>query len=250
MLRVLLVLLLLANLGFYAWSHGLLEGVVSAPPNQREPERLRDQVRPEAIRLPGETPRPGAALQLPGAGLQPAVAADTGATSAALTGAASAAAAITTACLESGHFTEAEFTTARAVLRTQLPADAWRPILHEKAGVFMLYLGRFPTRDAMQRRQAELRPLGVKAEEVLNSPGFEFGLSLGRYTDKREAEAGLAALQGKGLRAARLVTITPPVLTYSVRVPAADEALQSQLQTLKPRLNGRGFSACRVGTAA
>lgn len=51
MLRLVVLLLLLANAGFYAWSQGLLTGVLPWPPDAREPERLHRQVNPDAIRI-------------------------------------------------------------------------------------------------------------------------------------------------------------------------------------------------------
>lgn len=51
MLRLLVLLLVLANVGFYAWSQGLLVAVLPWPPDAREPQRLQQQVRPEAIRV-------------------------------------------------------------------------------------------------------------------------------------------------------------------------------------------------------
>lgn len=58
MLRALVVLLLLANLAFFAWTLGWLDGVVGARASgDREPERLQRQVRPEAVRiLPASAP--------------------------------------------------------------------------------------------------------------------------------------------------------------------------------------------------
>ena len=53
MLRLLVLLLVLANVGFYAWSQGLLVAVLPWPPDTREPQRLQQQVRPEAVRLAG-----------------------------------------------------------------------------------------------------------------------------------------------------------------------------------------------------
>jgi hypothetical protein len=47
MLKVLVWLLVLANVGFYAWSHGYVGG----PPGQEEPERMKRQVNPEAIQV-------------------------------------------------------------------------------------------------------------------------------------------------------------------------------------------------------
>lgn len=69
MLRLLVLVLLLANVGYYAWTQGHLTGIVSVPPHQGEPERLQRQVRPEAIQLApqraGGNP-PGAAAGRPG----------------------------------------------------------------------------------------------------------------------------------------------------------------------------------------
>lgn len=65
MLRLLVLVLLLANVGYYAWTQGYLVGIVSAPPHQREPERLQQQVRPEAIRLGAPAPRPPGAASSP-----------------------------------------------------------------------------------------------------------------------------------------------------------------------------------------
>jgi hypothetical protein len=66
MLRLLVLVLLLANVGYYAWTQGYLVGIVSAPPHQREPERLQRQVRPEAVRIgPPMAPAPVPAASRP-----------------------------------------------------------------------------------------------------------------------------------------------------------------------------------------
>ena len=56
MLRLLVIALVIANLLFFGWSRGWLDGVVGAPASgERDPQRLVNQVRPEVIRLwPGE----------------------------------------------------------------------------------------------------------------------------------------------------------------------------------------------------
>ncbi len=49
MLKLLIVLLLLANGAYYAWSHGALTQLGLAPTHQAEPERLQQQVQPERL---------------------------------------------------------------------------------------------------------------------------------------------------------------------------------------------------------
>lgn len=47
----LVVWLLLANLGFAAWSNGYLKPLGWQPNDPREPQRLEQQLRPEAMQL-------------------------------------------------------------------------------------------------------------------------------------------------------------------------------------------------------
>ena len=51
MIRFAIVLLLLANAGYYAFSHGMLRSLGWAPENPSEPERLQQQVKPDALRI-------------------------------------------------------------------------------------------------------------------------------------------------------------------------------------------------------
>ena len=67
MLRALVVALLLANLGFYAWTQGWLEGPIGLRAQaEREPERLAHQVHPELVRV--VTPQAVAAAASAGRG--------------------------------------------------------------------------------------------------------------------------------------------------------------------------------------
>jgi hypothetical protein len=51
MLRALVLVLALANVVFFAWSHGWLAAVGMPAHGDREPERLQREVRPEALRV-------------------------------------------------------------------------------------------------------------------------------------------------------------------------------------------------------
>jgi hypothetical protein len=59
MLRAAVLLLVLANGVYYAWSQGLLLSFGWAPAQQEEPYRVAQQIRPEAVRvLPASESRP------------------------------------------------------------------------------------------------------------------------------------------------------------------------------------------------
>ena len=51
MLRLAVIVLLLANAGYYAWSQGLLRQFGYAPQEQSEPQRMNQQIRPETLQI-------------------------------------------------------------------------------------------------------------------------------------------------------------------------------------------------------
>lgn len=51
MLRVVVLVLLLLNGAYLAWSQGWLSGLGYGPAQQREPQRMGQQIRPEALEL-------------------------------------------------------------------------------------------------------------------------------------------------------------------------------------------------------
>lgn len=53
MLRLTVLLLLLANAAYFAWSQGLLALWGLAPAQQSEPQRLEQQIKPQALRILG-----------------------------------------------------------------------------------------------------------------------------------------------------------------------------------------------------
>lgn len=51
MLRIFVLLLLLLNALYFTWSQGMLSGLGFAPAQQTEPQRIKQQVNPDALRL-------------------------------------------------------------------------------------------------------------------------------------------------------------------------------------------------------
>jgi hypothetical protein len=95
-LRALLAALLVANLIFFAYSRGMLDGFLGLRASgDREPERLANQVRPQTIRL------------LP------------------MSAAASAPAEAAAACYETPTFTAGEAAAVESTLASTLPPGSW-----------------------------------------------------------------------------------------------------------------------------
>ncbi len=62
MLRIVVLLMVLLNAAYYAWSHDLLRAYGLGPLRQAEPQRLMQQIRPEALVIESaEPPRPAGA---------------------------------------------------------------------------------------------------------------------------------------------------------------------------------------------
>lgn len=235
MLKRLVVLLLLANLAFFAWTQGWLDSVVGVrPTGDREPERLARQVRPESITI-----------------LSPAAVR----AAAAAASAASAAASATTTqafapaltCLEAGPFAAGASVSAIATLQQlqpALPAGSWVDVRADKPGTYIVYMGRFANREALAKKEEELRRTRVVFEEVREPADLQPGFSLGRFDQRAAAERAMEQLTQRGIRTARVVEIAAPAQLHMLRVEKADKALAAQLTGLRAETLGRGFVPC------
>jgi len=214
MLRVIVGLLLLANLLFLGWSQGWLSGVGLRPGSEREPDRLQRQVRPEAIRV-----------------LPP------GAASAASVGAAAA-------CIEAGPFAEAEFDAARGAAQAALPAGSFAVVKTDQPGSWMVYMGRYAGREAMTRKEEELKRRKLPYEEIRETAGLAPGLSLGRFDNPDAAARALEQFSQQGIRTARVVELSPAVGRYWLRLQDASPTLAAQAAKLQLAASGKSFTAC------
>ena len=238
-MRFIVAALLIANLGFYAWTQGWLDDVVGVrAEGQREPERLARQVHPELIRSlsPAETAA-GAASGVAGTAGPGGPSGETAAV-----------------CLQAGPFTPAEIVPAEAALVAALPVTAaarYANLRSEQPGVWLVYMGRFASLDGVRQKEEELGRIHVAYEELPEPSELAPGLSLGRYDSKAAAEAGLARLVQRGLRTGRVAQLVPPGVVHSLRVEHADAALKAQLTALAdPLFATRRFEPCANAAAA
>ena len=216
MLRTLVIALLLANAAFFAWTQGWLDGVVGSSAHaEREPQRLAQQVRPEAVRL------------LPA---QVAVAPPA------------------TRCLEAGPFDASEVVAAEAALAANPAASAvagrWSRLSTETPGVWMIAVGRAAPREAQLKKITELKRLGVAFEVVKAASGTDETLSLGQFDTLVAAQEALARLVARGIHTVRIVEVTPPTTSHRLRVDAATPPEATALEALPPAASGKGFVTC------
>ena len=134
MLRLLALTLILANAAYFVWTQGLLAPYGFAPATQSEPQRLKQQIRPEALRLltvpeaaTPQNPEPGASAATPSLS-QPLVPISAQVTSLA-------------ECLQAGLFNDAQSTLLRTRLQSTLPAGSWQMESSTEPARWMVYMG-------------------------------------------------------------------------------------------------------------
>jgi hypothetical protein len=269
-MRALIVALFVVNLGFAAWAAGWL----GAAGNERDPGRLARQVNPDRVRVarqPVSPPRstapatapadaapkgtlaPADVTRAPGATgsvapLNPATLIATAPTAAGTTQPASPS---DPNCFEIGPFTPAEVVAAEtALVRASLPAGSWIDLKVDRPGEYIVYAGRYPDREGLERKIAELRRLRVQYEEIRDLPDLQPGLAIGRFSERADAEAAQAQLQQLNVRNTRVIAIAAPTTTHLLRVERADAALQAQLAGLRAPALGAGFVRCGLAAAA
>ena len=217
MLRSLLLLLLLANALFLAWTRGWLGE--SPQQAQREPQRLAEQVDPQSVRL-----------------LPPKVAKV----------ALQAVNAEALRCLEAGPFGDKDIVAAEAALvPARLAPGSGTRMDTSAAPVWLVYAGRYPDAPLRKVREDDLRKQGLSFE-MLQSPGdLAPGFVLSRHASRDQAQAWLDAKSTSALLGVRLVQLPSPPQRYRLRVPRADQAVADSLKALASvAALGGGFKSC------
>ena len=234
MLRLLVLLLVLANAGYYAWGRGLLAPYGLGPIAQAEPQRMAQQIRPEAVRI--FTPLEARQIEAPASAPGLVAASTLASTPSASTGAVE--------CLQVGIFNEEQTVVLRERLGQTLPAGSWVLESALEPARWMVYMGKYANADAVTKKKGELRGRGVSFE-ALNNPALEPGLSLGNFSDQLDAQAELERIAKLGVKTARVIQAQPELRGQKLKLAAVTPALRAQLEALKPQLAGKTLQACR-----
>jgi hypothetical protein len=238
MLRVLALLLLLANGGYFAWSQGYLLAYGFGPAARGEPQRLTQQIRPNDIQIVGiETTVAPVSTQpessAPGTTPNPSP---------------STPSANSANCLQAGPFDMPQASALRRTLDATLPAESWRLEPATLPARWIIYMGKYESAEAVIRKKMELRSLNVASEAVLNA-SLAPGVSLGSFDTQAAADAGLIKLTQRGVRTARVVQEHVEVRGQMLLLPQADDSLRSLMDGTKPALLGKPLVTCTAATA-
>lgn len=256
MLRFALLVLIVANAGYFAWTQGWMATLGWAPEEQSESFRLKQQVRPEVLSivpiapvaeplanpvpapmvaaLPAPLPTPSAAA--PERSSEPPTSPPVEATIAAQPPA-------PTVCLQSDSLEAAQLQRLQQSLyQSALPDGSWQVIDTPISGRWMVYVGKFANEMALEKRRAELRNRKIAYDRA--GGNLELGLSLGRFSSEEAAQRELGRLSNQGVRGARVVQERAPQTVHTVRLPSITTEQRQRLQSLGLTKGPAGLQSC------
>lgn len=223
MLRPIVLLLLVLNLLFFAWSQGWVERITGQPAQAgREPERLNQQVAPESIKVLPASAAAGTVAAAP-------------------------------VCLESPLLKGEDGLRAAVAALEQagVAADAYVDQRADVPGVWVVATNRMGSADFQTRKEATLKRLNVEFEPLSGFPDEDPSLLISRHDSPEAAQKALNALTKRFIKGLRVLQIAEPASTHRLRIEKADAAMQARLAKLQDPALGSGFAACTAtGEAA
>ena len=212
-MRLLVLLLVLANAAFFAWSRYVASGEAGA-----DAVPLGRQIEPDKLRIlsPSELPPPSA-------GIQPAAA----------------------KCMEWGSFTLADAPRAEKALEPlALGARLAQRRTEETAG-WWVFIPPQGNRPGAQKKAAELKGLGVDDYFIVQDEGANrWAVSLGVFRSEEAAQARLAALRERGVRSAQVGARETQVPKLWLQVKSVDAALEAKLKEIALQIDGSELKSC------
>jgi len=219
-MRTLFLLLIAANLAFFAWARYYAPADSAA-----DPEPLRRQLKPESIRiltggelagLPVLKPRPAPDTQPP------------------------------PACAEWGGFALAETPRAAQALEPLALGERLSQKRSEETAGWWVFIPPQANRAGALKKTAELKALGIDDYFIIQDEGkTRWAVSLGVFSSEEAARNRLESLRAKGVRSAQTGARETPVAKIWFQVRNPDSALQGKLKELAQGSPGTEIRNCQ-----
>lgn len=220
-MRVLFLLLVLANIAFFAWARYFSPIDASA-----DPQPLARQIDPDKLKIlvPAEVP-PAAAAPRPAPPATPAAA--------------------SASCLEWGSFTLTDLPRAEKALEPLALGDRLSERRTEEMAGWWVYIAAQGNRPGALKKAAELKARGIDDYFIVTDEGpYRWAVSLGVFRNEEAAQARLAALREKGVRSAQVGPREMLVPKVWLQVKGVDGALEARLRDIARQVDGSDLRAC------
>jgi cell division septation protein DedD len=240
-------ILVALNAVLFAFGHGYLGKVKG---NEREPARIRQQVAPEMLTLltatqaQAQAAASAAPAPPPADSSAPAPAPEPAPASAA----AAAAAPQLLACTEVGTFganTAHRFETRLAKLELgEHQARVEVPV--QDVTSYLVHLPPQGSKEAAERKAAELRALGVENFFVMSGDSpLKWAISLGVFKSQAAAEALIASLGKQGVHTARIYPRGPQTTRFAYQFRDIDADTRSKIAGIADAFESAELKDCR-----
>jgi hypothetical protein len=233
--------LIALNALLFAFAHGYLGNVKG---EEHEPARVKNQLEPARLKLvPAEQAQAAAA---PAAASEAAASAPVQAAAASVAPASGSSAAV--ACTEIGPLSgsdERRFETR--VARLELGQHQSRTVVpFQEVTSRLVYIPSQGSKEAAERKAAELRALGVTNFFIINgdSPN-KWGISLGLFKSETAAQAMLASLGKQGVKSARIAGRGPVSNRAVFQFRGIDAATRAKIVEIADRYDTADVKACK-----
>jgi hypothetical protein len=222
--RIIFFLLVLANLGFFAWVY------FGAGRASEEPQLMGQQLNPQAIRVLNAEQLAALAAEH----ARQAVERGKSPPKVALA-----------ACLELGAFNPGDVPRVQQLLEPLALGSKLSQRREEEIAGYWVFMPPQRNRQAANQKAAELRKLGVEDFFIVQEdPRFRFAISLGVFKTEEAARARLAELRSKQVRTARVGTRETSVQKIYFAVKEVPEATVSKLNELRQSFPGSELRNC------
>ena len=255
-MRILFLLLVAANLVFFAW----LQFMAPLDP-ALDPQPMSQQIDPAKLRIVSEreiaqlAAAPSPAAPAPAAKLAAKTAPDSKPAPEAKPAAEPKPAAAAKpapepqplACIEWGSFSPQDAARAEQRLEPLALGSRLAQFRGDENASWWVFIPPQPSRAAAQKKAAELKSLGLGADEyfvVQENGKLRWSLSLGVFRTEEAARARLEALRARGVRSAQVGRRETRVAKVWFQVRSVDAALQSRLQEMAREFEGATLHDC------
>lgn len=223
-MRTVFLLLVLANLAFFAWWNFIAE-----LDSQSDPRPISRQVAPEKLRIlpPDQAARPAPAVAAKPAPEAPAT---------------------RVACLEWGAFTPADAGRAGEALAPLALGPRLSQRQVEEVANWWVYIPPRGNKQEAQKKTGELKARGVEEFFIVQDPGpFQYAVSLGVFKTEAAATSRLEALRAKDVRTALVGKRETPLQKTYFQVRPVEDALAAKLREAAQGFAGSEVRECPAG---
>jgi hypothetical protein len=140
-------------------------------------------------------------------------------------------------CMQTALLDRKVVPAIRRNLETQWPAGSWKIVPATKAGRWLVYMGKYPSVAALEKKQQELRAKNVRFFTPKDRDLIP-GLALGEYASRAKANDAMLALSKTGIKSAKVVESEPSKTGFFAVFPQYSSKQQALFEPIKNKVIG------------